>query len=225
MRGGVDFARDVARLVHDRNRAIAGVFDDLAFDDVDDRRPIAVAVPGDDTARLDDELAQAQLTLRDFGRLVRELDRGEHRIGDALGGCHVHLRQIAAALVGWAFAGTRRVQDCEHRARDDAGREQAVPDGPATNASVDHIIISVFRFGRDRRISASTACSVGEKADEWKYRIASESIAAGYFRVAGRGSFAVTAGGHPGPSGIDTTSFAGEKLGDRAVKSARIAPI
>ena len=37
-----------------------GVFDDLAFDDVDDRRPVGVAVPRHDAARLDGELAHAE---------------------------------------------------------------------------------------------------------------------------------------------------------------------
>jgi putative tryptophan/tyrosine transport system substrate-binding protein len=41
-------------------------------------------------------------------------------------------------------------------------------------------ISALFRFGRDRRISAPAACSIGGKAYEWKYRIASEFIAAGY---------------------------------------------
>jgi hypothetical protein len=38
----------IASLVHNRNRAVAGVFDDLAFCDVDDRRTIGVTVPRHD---------------------------------------------------------------------------------------------------------------------------------------------------------------------------------
>ena len=56
---------DIARLVHDRHRAIAGVFDDLAFGDVNDRRPIVVAVPGYDAAGLDGELAEPELAVLD----------------------------------------------------------------------------------------------------------------------------------------------------------------
>jgi hypothetical protein len=82
----VDLSRDVARLMHDRNRAGAGVFEDFALDDVDNRRPIAVAVPGDDAARLNHELAQTQLAFLEFCRLIGEIDGGEDRIADALGG-------------------------------------------------------------------------------------------------------------------------------------------
>src|SRR2546421_10187636 len=45
-RGGL--AGDLAGLVHDGHRAVAGVFGDLALDDVDDRGPVAVAVPRHD---------------------------------------------------------------------------------------------------------------------------------------------------------------------------------
>ena len=60
MRRGAGLARNLARFVHDRHRAIAGLFGDRAVDDVDDGRTVGVAVPGYNAAWLNDELAQAQ---------------------------------------------------------------------------------------------------------------------------------------------------------------------
>jgi hypothetical protein len=40
VRGAGDFRPDLAGLVHDRLRAVAGVFDDLALLDIDQRRPV-----------------------------------------------------------------------------------------------------------------------------------------------------------------------------------------
>src|SRR6266542_5245426 len=60
-------------------QVLAYSIDDLAFDEVDDRRPVAVAVPGHDAARLDHELAQSQLAVLEFRRLLGKVDRGEHR--------------------------------------------------------------------------------------------------------------------------------------------------
>src|SRR6185295_11228055 len=69
MRRGVRLRPDLAGLVNDRHRAGAGVFDDLAFCDVDDGGTIAVAVPGNDSAWLDGELAEPELTLLDHRRI------------------------------------------------------------------------------------------------------------------------------------------------------------
>src|SRR5829696_7290122 len=52
--------RDLAGLLLDRDRAVAGVFVDLARDDVDEGRPVLVAVPRHHPAWLHDELAQPQ---------------------------------------------------------------------------------------------------------------------------------------------------------------------
>src|SRR5262249_11518816 len=83
-----------------------------------------------------------------------------------------------------ALAGARGAQGRKGRARDDAGREQAVPDRPASG-SVDHLS-SPCCFGRDRRISAMATRSLGETGAQWKYRMASEFIAAGYSLDGGR---------------------------------------
>src|SRR5262245_8001830 len=83
--GGVALLRpDIARLMHDRIGAVAGVFDDLALGDVDDRRTVAVAVPGHDTARFDRELAE---------------------VGDALTGMRDRRARIGFELAGGALAG------------------------------------------------------------------------------------------------------------------------
>src|SRR3974377_2166016 len=84
MRGAAGLGADIAGLVHDWNRAVAGVFDDLAFGDVDDGGSIAVAVPRHDAAGLDGELAEAELALLDVRRLLFEIDGGKHGVGHAL---------------------------------------------------------------------------------------------------------------------------------------------
>src|SRR5262249_44233462 len=104
--GGVALLRpDIARLMHDRVGAVAGVFDDLALGDVDDRRTVAVAVPGHDTARFDRELAEAQLPVLDIRRLLLEVYGGEHRVGDALTGMRDRRARIGFELASGALAG------------------------------------------------------------------------------------------------------------------------
>src|SRR5262249_7458698 len=56
--------------VQNRNRAATGIFDDLAFCDVDDRGTVAVTVPRHDAAWLDSEFAEPELTLLDVCRLL-----------------------------------------------------------------------------------------------------------------------------------------------------------
>src|SRR5690349_12332068 len=84
MRSRVRLGGDIAGMMDDRDRASAGIFGHLARDDIDHRRPVAVAVPRDDAASLDDEPAQAELAVLDRGRLLRELDRAEDRVDDTL---------------------------------------------------------------------------------------------------------------------------------------------
>src|SRR5262249_17900841 len=95
---------DVAGLVHDRIRAVACVFDDLALGDIDDRRTVGVAVPGHDTAGLDRELAEAKLAFLDVGRLLLEVDGGEHRVGDALPGMGDRRAHVGLDFAGWGIA-------------------------------------------------------------------------------------------------------------------------
>src|SRR5499427_10520395 len=74
----------LASFVHNRNRAVAGIFDDLAFCDVDDRGTVAVTVPRHDAAWLNGEFAEPELTLLDVCRLLFKIDGGENGVGHTL---------------------------------------------------------------------------------------------------------------------------------------------
>ena len=78
-------ARDLAGLVVDRPGAVAGVFDDLAFGDVDQRRTVVMAVPRHDAAGLDHHLAESQFAALDLRLLLAEVDRAERGVGHAGG--------------------------------------------------------------------------------------------------------------------------------------------
>src|SRR5262249_12077880 len=73
-------ARDIAGLVDDGHRAIVAVFDDLALDDVDQRRPVVMAMPGNDAAGLDHEAPQALHMSRRLERRLAEIDRSQDGI-------------------------------------------------------------------------------------------------------------------------------------------------
>src|SRR4051812_20286812 len=105
VRGAVDLGPDVARLVHDRIDAVAGVFHDLALLDEDQRRPVVVAVPRHDAAGLDGELAETQLAAFDVRGLLAEIDGAERRVGDADRLVVDHLAGIGLLLAGGTFAG------------------------------------------------------------------------------------------------------------------------
>src|SRR5882724_643357 len=82
VRGAGYFGPDLAGLVDDRLRAVAGVFDDLALLHIDQRRTVVMAVPRHDTTGLDRQLAKAQLAIPDVGGLLLEIDRAERDVGD-----------------------------------------------------------------------------------------------------------------------------------------------
>src|SRR6185295_5931179 len=60
VRRAAALGRDVARVMHDRHRAITREFDDRSLHHVYLRRALVVAVPGNDAAGLDVELAQTE---------------------------------------------------------------------------------------------------------------------------------------------------------------------
>ena len=103
--GQMGLARHIARLVQDRHGAVAGVLIDLARDDVDQRRPVAVAVPGHDAAGLYFEAAHAHEVALERDLFVGEIDLGQHLVGDVLGGGGRGLGGVGAHLAGRAFAG------------------------------------------------------------------------------------------------------------------------
>src|SRR5262249_26138575 len=103
VRGAARLRPDIAGFVHDRISAVAGVFDDLALGDVDDRGAVAVAVPWHDAARLDRELAETQLAILDVRRLLLEVDGGEHRVGERLSVAVWHFLGVQQRAPAWPF--------------------------------------------------------------------------------------------------------------------------
>src|SRR6516162_7108596 len=138
VRGATRLRPDVTGLVHDRIGAVAGVFDDLAFGDVNNRRPIGVAVPGHDAARLDRELAESQLAFLDVGRLLLEVDGGEHCVGDALAGMGARHAHVGFGLAGGTFAGGGYRHAGERRARHYPGEGKASAERAATYNAIEH---------------------------------------------------------------------------------------
>src|SRR5262249_35266993 len=98
--GGDRLRREVPEHVNVRIGAVAGVLDDVDLGDVDIRRSICVAVTGHDAATLDREVAESQLALPDVGRLLLEVDGGEHCVGDALAGMGDRHACIGFGLAG-----------------------------------------------------------------------------------------------------------------------------
>ena len=90
-------------LVHDRIGAVAGIFDDLALLDEDQRGTIVMAVPGHDATRLDRQLSEAQLSIPDVGRLLLEIDRAKRDVGDADRLGVDHRTDVGLHLAGRAF--------------------------------------------------------------------------------------------------------------------------
>src|SRR5262245_23855737 len=135
VRGAVRLRPDIAGLVHDLISTVAGVFDDLALGDVDDRGAVAVAVPGHDAARLDRELAETQLAILDVRRLLLEVDGGEHRVGDTLAGVGGRRAHVGLQLAGRAFAGGRRRHTGERR----AGRDSRQDNAAAARDTIEHV--------------------------------------------------------------------------------------
>ena len=107
----VCLARDFAGLVHDRHRTGAGVLDDRTGDDVDDRRPLGVAMPGDDSTRLNDELAEAEFVVLQVRRLLGEIDRGDQLVGYVLVSRWSRLLAVDRDIVGRAFTGACRSRE------------------------------------------------------------------------------------------------------------------
>src|SRR4051794_8130653 len=105
VRGAEYFGPDVAGLVQDRLGAVAGVFDDFALLNEDQRRTVVMAVPWHDAAGLDRQLAEAQLAVLEVGRLLLEIDRAERDVGDADRLVVDLLAGIGFHLDGGAFAG------------------------------------------------------------------------------------------------------------------------
>src|SRR5262245_14623187 len=85
MRNFRSLGYDVACLVHNRSGAIARIFVDHAFGDVDDGGAIGVAVPRHYAARLNGELAHAEVPAVDIERPLGDINRGDDGVGHANG--------------------------------------------------------------------------------------------------------------------------------------------
>src|SRR5882757_4778747 len=85
VRRTVSFRRHVTSLVCDRDGTIAGVFDHLAGDDIDHRRSVRVAMPGNNRAGLHVQLPQSEQSPVDCGGLLGEIGARAHHIGHVLG--------------------------------------------------------------------------------------------------------------------------------------------
>src|SRR5262249_11989113 len=120
----VPLVSDLISPAHNRIGAVAGVFDDLALGDIDDRWTVGVAVPGHDAARPDGELAKAKLAFLDVGRLLLEVDGGEHRVGDAFAGMGDRHTHVGFGLAGGTFAGGGHRNASECRARHHPGEDE-----------------------------------------------------------------------------------------------------
>src|SRR5262249_5154446 len=105
--GAVGFARHIPRLVNDRNGAIAVVFVDLAIDDVNQSRPIVVAVPRHDAAGLDHKFADALHASFRLDRFLAEVVRRENRVADAGSLEITRLADVGLDFVGRTFARVR----------------------------------------------------------------------------------------------------------------------
>lgn len=86
MRKPGPFGHIVSGLISHRHGAVRGIFGELAFDDIHDRGPVIVAVPGYHGTGLDPERARAEHPVLDVERLLVDLDRCDGFVDDAICG-------------------------------------------------------------------------------------------------------------------------------------------
>src|SRR5262249_51411700 len=128
----------LASFVHNWNRAVAGIFDDLAFCDVDDRRTIAMTVPRHDAAWLNSKFAEPELTLLDVCRLLFKIDGGQDRVGHTLGCIGDRRTYVGFHLIGGATASSRGRHADERRSSGDASQNQVSAEASARDA-IKHV--------------------------------------------------------------------------------------
>src|SRR3569833_723342 len=73
---------EITRVVLDRNGAGAGVFGDLARDDIDERRPLVVAMPGYFATRSNLQPPHPEMMPRNCDLFIREVDFAEQLFRD-----------------------------------------------------------------------------------------------------------------------------------------------
>ena len=166
MRDAFGFGDYFARLVHDRHCAVAGDILRLALDDVNDVRPVAVAVPWHGATGLDHELAHAKEAILDV-LLLLYVDHGDDSVGDADRLQVYGLAGVGLGLVCGAFAGLSGGQRHEARAERGAGKQDIAAE-PAFRFELKHLRLlllvraSAERNGRCRslgRIGPNASCN------------------------------------------------------------------
>src|SRR5262245_22736534 len=130
VRRALGFSADFAGLVNDRRRAIAGILDDLALLHENERWTVVMAVPRNDAAWFDHQLAKTQLAASDLRLFFAEIDRAERGVGDADSFKVDRLTRIRHSLVGRAFAssGIECKARGSHKGRGSDSVEQAFAD-------------------------------------------------------------------------------------------------
>src|SRR5262249_52744477 len=139
MRGPAGLWAYLAGFVQNRNRAVACIFHDLAFCDVDDRGAIAMTVPRHDAAWFDGEFAEPKLTLLDVCRLLFKINGGQNRISHALGRIGHRLTYVGFHLIGGASASSGGRHADERRSSGDASQDQELTEAPATRDAIKHV--------------------------------------------------------------------------------------
>src|SRR6516225_11665227 len=142
MRGAAGLGADITGLVHDWNRAVAGVFDDLALRDIDDRGSIAVAMPRHDAPWFDRKLAEPELALLDVCRLFFEIDGGQHGVGNALARVGDRLTCVGFHFVGRAATGKRGRHADQRRPSRDAGQNNVSAEASGARHAIEHVRVS-----------------------------------------------------------------------------------
>src|SRR5437868_7011087 len=108
----------------DRHRAVARVLGDVARDDVDQRRPILVAVPGNLAARLHDEPAHAKEAAGNLHLLLGQVDLPEQLLLDVLVSLSAGLLTIRGFLAGRTGGARRRGAEDDQSGERSGDRER-----------------------------------------------------------------------------------------------------
>src|SRR5581483_3341325 len=158
----------------DRRCAIAGVLDDFALLDEDQRRTVIVAMPRDDAAGGYGHPTEAQFAALELGHLLAEIDRTERRIGDADRLEIDRLAGVRHALIGRALARL----SCDRKSGNDRNGGGCTKPS-VTEARLGHCHLLCFAGAR----SSHSATAMMRRAYLLrKCRVALVSIAVRYLR-------------------------------------------
>src|SRR5215212_10381012 len=140
-----------------------------------------MTMPRHDPTWLNDELARAQLVVRESHLLFREVDGSQNRVGNAFGLCFATRAEAGTDPVGWAFSRTRG--GGEGRTCDQGGRAKPTPDHLDSLRSV-HVDVSSVPLRSDGGTPVgqrdAVTAMVGQATVDWKCRMDLTSIAKNY---------------------------------------------